>query len=713
MSIYIPYHVHTHYSLLDGFGSPKANVARAKKLGLPALGISDHGNIYGHIAHWQECKKAGIKPILGCELYVVHRPAVIREKNNRQNSHMVVWAKNKQGWKQLSKLVSQTNDQDYFYYKPRISLENYKDEAGKLRYGLEHFVDGNIMAFSGHQGSHLSDNLFCDLYGDPDKSIADLRKAYGQHKVSDTEYYKRFLKHNWLESTCELAQRLERIFGKDRFFIELQNELNPNDKLALWIHPLIVDCLRQVSKATGIMAMASSDPHYPSPEDAPDQRAMVMTNMKETEESVQQKLDASDEIDLMVFFGSDNFYIHSYDEMAKKFSHEELENTVKVCESIEVYDISHKPYIPEYKLPEFDKNRWYMEGVEKDCDKFLVHLCVEGAKKLKPWTNPEWTLKKSQAGREEYWKRLTDMEFPVIFKAGLTNYFLVVWDYCMAADNRPADHSFDWYGNMVKGGPVDPIPRGVGRGSAAGCLVSYLIGITSVDPILYGLVFSRFYNEGRNTGDHIELPDIDIDFAVEDRDWILDYIAHKYGRENVAQIITFQRMQGRAALKDIFRVKNVQGGFELSNEICKLIPSEGEIADELQEMKAEDDKYGILRWAVDNSTELVEKYYSDPELKPLFDQAMRCEGVKRAQGKHPSGVIVVPEPVEDCFPMSLDTKTKQRVIGVDMNDVAKLGGVKYDILGTCILDKLKMVQDLVNGITPKRKRVVDYVEPEE
>jgi DNA polymerase-3 subunit alpha len=145
-------------------------------------------------------------------------------------------------------------------------------------------------------------------------------------------------------------------------------------------------------------------------------------------------------------------------------------------------------------------------------------------------------------------------------------------------------------GKLKEGGKLDPIPRGVGRGSAAGCLVSYLIGITDIDPLQYDLLFSRFYNQGRNTGDHIELPDIDIDFSVEDREWIIEYLKYKYGKDNVAQIITFQRMQGRAALKDIFRIKGVHGGFDLSNEICKFIPSEAEIADELQQAREAEDE---------------------------------------------------------------------------------------------------------------------------
>jgi DNA polymerase-3 subunit alpha len=690
-------------------------VQRAKSLGLSALGMTDHGNIFGHIAHWAECKKAKIKPILGSELYITHKPAQIKDKYNRNNSHMVVWAKNKNGWLNLIKLISQTNDPEYFYYKPRIGLYNWTSpETAKAYKGLESFLDGSIMAFSGHQGSHLSDNLFCNLYDEGDQKIVDLKKAYGQYKEKSIEFYRKFLKADWLDSTCKLALELERLFGKGNFFVELQNELNPKDQLALWIHPLIVECLRQVSKETGIPSVASSDPHYPSPDDAQDQRIMVMTNLKETEESVAQKLSATDEMDVMVFFGSDSFYIHSPEEMSKKFTKDELAMSVKIAATVEEYDISHKPYIPNFELPEFNKNLSYLRGLSNDYDKFLMHMCVEGAKVKQPWNDPEWEGAEKKSTRDDYWQRLQD-ELGVICKANLSNYFLVVWDYCMAADNKPADQSFNWQANLKNNGKIDPIPRADGRGSAAGCLVSYLIGITNIDPLLYGLSFSRFYNEGRNSGDHIELPDIDIDFAVEDREWVIDYIANKYGRENVAQMITFQRMQGRAAIKDVLRVKGIEGGFELANEICKFIPGEAEIADELRDLREiHGDNYGILKWALDNSKEIHE-FYNQPHLKPLFDQAVRCEGVKRAQGKHPSGIIVTPEPVQECFPLALDTKSKNkdRIIAVDMNDVVKMGGVKYDILGTAILDKLKMTQDLVNGVVPRRNRLNNYIESED
>jgi len=672
--------------LLDGFGSTSQNAKRASEVGIPALAITDHGNCFGHMEHYNSCKKHGIKPILGNELYICHEDAT--KKSDRGNCHMVVFAKNQTGLETLWQLTSQTNHPDYFYYRPRIHLFNTEN------IGLEHFVsEGNIIGISGHQGSHLSDNLFCDRWGDPKERSKKIKAAYQQKKNGNTEFYRQFLKDGWLEDTCKLALKMQGIFGEGNFYIELQNELSETDKIPLFIHPLIVECLRKVSKETGIKATISSDPHYANPEDAQSQRLMVMTKMKETEASVENKLMSNEDgHDLMTFFVSDNFYIHSPEEMSKKFTDEEMQVSNDIADMIDDYTLAHKPYIPEYKISKDLHdilNKCEHLPIYKACknkaEQYLTYLCITQAQIKQPWN-------KTKYSKEDYWNRLSN-ELNIIYEAELSNYFLVVWDYCMAADYRPADHSFNWSMDDTN---TNPIPRALGRGSACGCLISYLTGVTGIDPLEYGLIFGRFYNKGRNTGDHIELPDIDIDFSVEGREWIIEYIKHKYGNEQVAQMITFQRMQGKAALKDIFRVKDIENYFELANEISKYITDEASISDELQELRQEfGDTYGLIQYALDHSDE-IKKFYNDEKLKPLFEQAIKCEGRKRSQGKHPSGVVVTPKPINQCFPMALDTKTKELLIGFDMNDAAKSGATKLDILGTTILDKLKMVEDLVN-----------------
>jgi DNA polymerase-3 subunit alpha len=658
-------------------------------LGLKAISITDHGSISGAVEHWEACKKEKVKCILGNELYISHQPAYIKSAENRNRTHMVVWAKNLQGWKQLIKLTSQTNHPDYFYYKPRISLWNSTDQDGNKRVGLESFCDGNLMGMSGHMGSLLSDFLFADFVNDPTGYIKDLKKGYAQYKEGNTEHYRQFLRKGWLDSTCDLALKLENMFGKGNFFIELQNELDPTDKLALWIQPLIVECLREVARCTGIPATASSDPHYARKEDAEDQRLMVSVNMKETDATIEQKLSDSDNLDLMVFYGSSNFFIHSFDEMSKKFTTEELEMTNKIADMVESYDITARPYIPKFVVPEFSKDNKFLNNLKTDSDKYLMHLCLEGAKRMKPW-------EKSGRKKEEYWQRLQD-ETNIIFQFGLSDYFLVVDDICKAADNRPSDYSFDWNKNLKEGGEIYPIARGKGRGSASGCLISYFTGITGIDPVRHNLLFSRFFNAGRCSANHVSLPDIDLDFTVEGKDWILEYIRWKYGSDKVGQIITFQTMKGRAALKDVFRVKGLEGGFDLANTICNCIAQESVIADEIQQMKNDGhDDYNILTWTLDNSTEFMQ-HYQDKKLKPLIDQAIRCEGTKRGTGKHPSGVVITNEPLEELFPMVYDPKSKQRIVGFDLKASEKLGACKLDVLSVAILSKLDFGQKLINA----------------
>lgn len=586
------------------------------------------------------------------------------------------------------KLVSYTNHSDLFYYRPRVYPWNTE-----LTKGLESFCTGNIQGFSGHQGSILSDNLFADLF-ETDQEIRKnkIKEAYTHRKgVKDPEYFRKYLKPNWLESTCDMALRLQKLFGQGNFFIELQNELDTRDQMPCYIHPLIVECLRLVAKETGIMKMASSDPHYPTREDAVDQRVMVSIQLKETEESVQSKIDSTEDADLLLFFGSDSFYIHSFEEMQQKFTPEELDNTILVANAVEEYDITSKPLLPSFSVPnDFIHDKTLLvDNMSSDSDKYLLYLAIEGGKRIKPW-------ERTGIPKQDYWNRL-QRECSVLFKAKLSDYFLTIWDMCLAADNRPADHSFDWRKNHDIGGSIDPVPRGKGRGSAAGCLLSYLLTITGVDPLEYGLMFERFYNDGRNTATHVSLPDIDTDFSIMHREWVVDYLKWKYGKDNVGKIITFGSIKGKASIKDIMRVKNIPGGFDYANDIVKHIPDEATVADELQEMRdAGEKEYGLLQWTIDN-VEDFSKLYDNQDLKPIVDQAIRIEGTIKSKGKHPAGIVIVPGSIEEHFPITLDSKGKEPLIGVDMHYCEMMGGIKLDVLGTAVLDKLQMGQDLVNG----------------
>ena len=670
---------------MDGFSDVNEAVKYAKENGIEFLSVSDHGNCAAHPEFVKAAKKAGIRFSAGIEFYICHEPAPL--KLNRDMSHLVCWAKNKQGVYDLWKASSYANHEFNFYYKPRLNLWNWTNpEDGKLYYGLEHFAkDGNIKGFAGHFGSVLSDFLFCDLYGDPKKRQEDLRCAYNQKKsTKDPEYFRQFLRKNWLEETSKLALRMEAIFGKGNFAIEIQNCFSPKDKVPLYISPLIADCMREVSKSTGIIAVCSDDPHYVKPEDAVDQRAMVMINLKETDQSVQDKIGDA-ENDTMVFFSSDNFYIKSAEEMAQIYTPEELENSNKFNADVDCsWSFDNKPFMPNFVVPEFPRELGYLRGITDEHSKYLMYLAVEGAKKLEPW-------KKTGMEKKVYWDRLKS-EFDLISKFGLSPYFLVVQDICYACDNRPEDHSFDWQNHK---GKKDPVRRGTSRGSAGGCLISFLLEITKVDPLEYGLFFSRFLNTGRFTKDNISLCDIDTDVESAGRDWVINYMKHRYGEENVAQVVTFGRIKGRNAIKDLFRIKGIENGFAIANDICEHIPDEAAIADEIQQaIEDGNEDYGIIQWALDHKQEL-KPYYE--KYKEIFDQAMRLEGKERSQGKHPSGIVITPKPVEECFPMTFDTKSKTRIVGLDYRDAEKIGACKLDILGVHVIDCLKFAEKLVNG----------------
>ena len=243
---------------------------------------------------------------------------------------------------------------------------------------------------------------------------------------------------------------------------------------------------------------------------------------------------------------------------------------------------------------------------------------------------------------------------------------------------------------------------GPGRGSAAGCLVSYLIGITAIDPIRYDLIFERFYNTGRNTDSHISMPDIDVDVPIEHRENIINYIKDKYGHDKVSQMITFNTLKGRGALKEVLRVYgNIS--FEEMNKITKNIPDEAKIADELQEMKEEDGEASIIKWSLENNGDKLKEWcYLDDEgqlqgpLAKRFEQAIRLEGSKYNQSKHAAGIAIANNPLNSICPMIWDTKANQNIAGFEMSDLESIGVIKFDILGIALLDKIMLAKQLVN-----------------
>jgi DNA polymerase-3 subunit alpha len=647
MTGWIPLHVHSHFSLLDGLSKPYQIANRCEKLEYKACAISDHGTVSGAIDFASVLKKKDIKPILGCELYISGLDASIKNKkeNGLSNlTHLPVLAKNKQGWTDLISAVSLSNSKELFYYKPRIDLDRLKQ------------FTGNLIAFSGHPGSDLGNCIFTskDVY-----NYRDLEQARGfVHKYA-------------VDIASTKALEYQELFGKGNFFLEIQLI----DKDNMPAQQLIADVLREVSKKTGIECIATCDAHYPEKKDAIDQRILLCAALGKTLNEIEQKMSQDEDVAMSGFFRSDNYHIPSLEEMQeahKGFEHE-LENTVKIAEMCEVYDVLNKPQLPTFECPND------MSEIE-----YLRDLCRQG------WRKKIIGRNLGKYTEQDYAERVKK-ELGVIENANLSGYFLIVQDYINWTKNQ---------GWLV----------GSGRGSGAGSIVLYLLNVTTVDPIEYGLMFERFYNAGRNTEERVSLPDIDCDFPVDKRGKVIEYIRNKYTKNHACQMMTIGRLQGRQVLKEVFRAHAVCSPEE-QTQITNLLPQENTVTEQLQDFKkAIDDSHaGLLRWVFYSDDDVAEKYrkrfaeycYIDDDgtLKgsyaEYFNQAIRIEGTFKSQGKHPAGVIITSENLNSVCPMIYDKTLGETIAGLEMDALESIGLVKFDILGLALLDKLMGVNNLL------------------
>lgn len=623
---YIPLHVHSHYSLLDGLSKPKQIAERCAEIEVSACALTDHGNIAGSVQFYKAMKDKNIKPILGCEIYICNDDPKIREKSNAKLSHFIVLAKNFKGWKNLIRLISESNHPDYFYHRPRLNL----DKLGEI-------ADGNLIGITGHLGSTLANIV----------------------TQNDT------ISDDWENNGLAHVRSLQNIFGKDNLFLESQ--LIDKDNIPLQEH--LTNCVRKLGKISNTKVICTPDAHYCRKEDAVDQRILLCNNMKTTLSEVNRRLQSDDEdVGMSCFFTSDNFHIPSQEEIRLIHSQEEIENTNLVASLCEEYDILSKPILPPFEYPkQFPSD-----------DEYVRQLCRDGWRKL--------LLNKLSKEDETTYADRIKYELGVLQGAGLSSYFLIVQDIV----------------NFVRNSSWLPGP---GRGSAAGCLVSYLLGITSIDPIKYNLMFDRFYNAGRNTKDRVSMPDIDVDVPIDKRENIINYIKSKYGSDKVSQMITFNTMKGRGALKDVLRAYG-NTSFEEMNKITKFIPDEAKIADELQEMKEEYGEASIIRWALENNHDDLKEWCFindngdlDGPLAKRFEQAIRLEGTKSNQSKHAAGIVISAENLNDVCPMVYDTKNKQLIAGMEMQDLEAIGIIKFDILGVAMLDKIMDIsQTLEDGV---------------
>lgn len=455
--------------------------------------------------------------------------------------------------------------------------------------------------------------------------------------------------------------RMKDLFGRDNFFLEAQlmdREYSPQ-QIEMTNH------IRDLASITNTKVICTPDAHYCTKEDAIDQRILLCNNLKTTLIDINKKILNDEKVPMDCFFKSDNFHILSPEEIRELHTEEEIENTNLVDSMCEDYDILSKPLLPEFKCP-----------AGYNPDEYLRQLCRNG------WRQKiEHKIPKED--HQQYVDRIK-YELEVLQGAGLSSYFLIVQDIV----------------NYVRDNTWLPGP---GRGSAAGCLVSYLIGITSIDPIKYSLIFERFYNAGRNTADRISMPDIDVDVPIDKRETIIEYIKNKYGSNKVSQMITFNTMKGRGALKEVLRVYgNVS--FEEMNRITKNIPDEAKIADELQEMKEDTGEASIIRWALENNVDKLKEWcYISKEgelagpMAKRFEQAIRLEGTKSNQSKHAAGVVISSEDLKLVCPMVYDSKNKQSIAGMEMQDLESVGIIKFDILGIAMLDKIMTISNILHN----------------
>lgn len=577
-------HVHSHYSLLDGLAKIEDLVGRAKELNMGSLAITDHGVMYGVVEFFVKAKEAGIKPVIGCEMYLTPGDLTSKENTQRDKTryHLTLLVKNEKGYKNLMKLVSIAH-LDGFYYKPRIDKKTLKE-----------YSDG-LIAMSG-----------C-VQGEVPQTIVN-------HGV---------------EKGTEVAKEYEKIFGEGNFFMEIQH-LPHLEKQNIANKGMI-----EISKKTGIPLVATGDIHYAKKEDAQTQDILlcIQTNRKVHEENRMSLLDC-------------DLSMKSQEEMIELFKDvpEAIKNTQKIVDACN-YEIR----LGETQLPHFEVPKGHTDAT------FLRQMTEEGLKKK--FNEDEIT--KEHTDRMNY-------ELSIIEKMGFPSYFLIVQDFVNWAKEQ---------GIVV----------GPGRGSAAGSFVSYLTGITNIDPIKYDLLFERFLNPER-----VSMPDVDMDFADDRRDEVLDYVRKKYGNDHVAQIITFGTMAARAAIRDCGRALDYP--YDYCDKTAKMIPMFSSIEDALEDVP-----------------EFKQFYETESGAKKLIDSAIKLEGVARHASMHACGVVITKNPVTDYTPLQNITGSREGTVtqyasSTKYSVVEKIGLLKMDFLG---LKNLTIIQNTLNIIKNTKGDEID------
>src|SRR3989344_2238250 len=560
MADFVHLHNHSEYSLLDGLSRVKQMVERVKELGMDCLAITDHGAMYGAIRFYKACREIGVKPIIGCEIYIAPGSRHDKSAEDKDYNHLILLARNIDGYKNLMKIVS-ASQLEGFYYKPRTDIELLKNHSEGLT------------CLTACLGGYISDPLMTNKTSEAERRLRQLTDIY-----------------------------------KDNLYLELQRHPNIAEQEDLNTK------LIELSKKQGVPLVATNDNHYINRDDAEAQEILLCIGTQTTIDTPNRKLS---------MLSSPDFYIKSSDEMKATFMDipEAIKNTVKIAESCELELPLGKWIMPIFQVPD-----------KKPAADFLREQVEEGLKTRYK------KLRKEIRERAEY-------ELSTIIKKGYEAYFLIVADFVNWAKN-----------NNISVGP--------GRGSAAGSVVSYALNITDVDPFYFNLPFERFLNPFRPSA-----PDIDLDFADTRRDEVIEYVTKKYGKDKVAQIITFGTMEARAAVRDAGRALGLP--YAVPDRISKMIPPgwQGHAM--------------TIDTALSQSPELHAAYRMEVETKKLLDLAKKLEGVARHASVHAAGVVIADKPLTEYTPLQKETNGDKVITQYDMYTVGEdgVGLLKMDFLG--------------------------------
>ena len=567
-SNFVHLHLHSEYSLLDGACRIKDIVDRASELGQKAVAITDHGVMYGAIEFYNIAKSKGIKPIIGCEVYVARTNVNDTvHTHNMSPYHLILLCKNNTGYKNLLKLVSESHVEN-FYYKPRVDTELLK----KYHEGL--------ICLSACIAGEVAVNLIDDNF---DKAL-------------------------------ETVNKYNEIFGQGNYYIEIQDHGLPQQRMIL---PLLC----RLSEMTGVPLVATNDVHYINKEDAQVQRVLL-------------RIHTSSQKSAENYFPTDEFYMKSEEQMRKlfDFAPSAIENTAEIAQKC-----NFELETGGFRLPK------YSQESDEEKSEFFRQICYEGL------------FEKYGKDCDESIKQRMEYEIGVISGMGYIDYYLIVWDFIRYARENG-------------------IPVGPGRGSGAGSLCAYCIGITGIDPIKYGLIFERFLNPER-----ITMPDFDIDFCVERRSEVIDYVTRKYGLDKTAQIITFNTMAAKSSVRDAGRALEIP--YEICDKTAKLISNELNIT---------------IDKALEKEEELRTLYDSDQTVRKLIDMARKIEGMPQNTSLHAAGVVISDIPLSEIVPLR---KNKDIVITqYPMSVIEQLGLLKIDFLALRNLTVIKRCTDLIKEV---------------